>query len=55
MPWTVLPVELIVRILDALDPQALVNCRRVMFSLLCFRSLARFPDNNHNNLAMSPF
>ena len=55
MPWTVLPDELIVRILDALNPQALVNCRRVMFSLLRFRSLVRFPHNSHNNLAMSPF
>jgi len=53
MPWTALPVELIVHILDALDPQALVNCRRVMFIMF---SLARFPDtNNHNNQAMSPF
>jgi len=36
MPWTVLPAELIVRILDALDPQALVNCRRLcrLFKLL---------------------
>lgn len=50
MPWTALPVELIVRILDALDPQALVNCRTVIFL-----SPALFPDNNRSNLALSPF
>lgn len=31
MPWQALPVELVLRILEALDPQVLVNCRRVMF------------------------
>jgi hypothetical protein len=34
MPWSALPVELIVRILEALDPHTLLKCRRVRFSYI---------------------
>jgi hypothetical protein len=31
MPWQALPVELTLRILEALDPLSLINCRGVTF------------------------
>ena len=34
MPWSALPTELIVRILEDLDPYAILNCRRVMSSTI---------------------
>jgi hypothetical protein len=44
MSWSALPVELIVRILEALDPQTLVKCRRVMFFI------ARFFTHDDNEI-----